>query len=416
MNKKTILFLSALDFKDKSIQVIRKTPEAYADAGWNVHYVVGRDESRHGNYFYENIIECAGVKAYRFKWPLQGLRDRISSRVPLLLLTRLISLLVIFKLAWHGAKILRTTKVDVVYGYEMQGVLAMNVLRLLRLTQDAKKISRFQGVFYIKEMLNAKQYRRIFFNIDTFLALWLSSQLCIMTNDGTQGDKILTKIKSRNLSALKFWVNGVDRHTPETEQVQQIKHALQLAEEPIFISVSRLVPCKGVDKTIKTLSILKNSHNIKKFKCLILGEGQERKNLEDLAKHLGLSENILFMGSVSNSVVKNYLECADYFISTYDSSNVGNPLLEAISANKIIFTLNNGDTGDWISSGINGFIYDIDDTLLTAMAKDMFNVIQDNKLRAKLIEGVKNTAATKLWSWDERLKAEINAVDSLFIQ
>jgi glycosyltransferase involved in cell wall biosynthesis len=135
-----------------------------------------------------------------------------------------------------------------------------------------------------------------------------------------------------------------------------------------------------------------------------------------LAKHLGLSENILFMGSVSNSVVKNYLECADYFISTYDSSNVGNPLLEAISANKIIFTLNNGDTGDWISSGINGFIYDIDDTLLTAMAKDMFNVIQDNKLRAKLIEGVKNTAATKLWSWDERLKAEINAVDSLFIK
>jgi len=32
-----------LDFKEKSIQVIRKTPEAYIEAGWDVHYVVARD-------------------------------------------------------------------------------------------------------------------------------------------------------------------------------------------------------------------------------------------------------------------------------------------------------------------------------------------------------------------------------------
>lgn len=34
MEKKTILFLSALDFKEKSIQVIKKTPEAFVKAGW----------------------------------------------------------------------------------------------------------------------------------------------------------------------------------------------------------------------------------------------------------------------------------------------------------------------------------------------------------------------------------------------
>jgi len=49
---KTILFLSALDFKEKSIQVIRKTPEAYLKYGWKVFYVVARDNSKYGNYFY----------------------------------------------------------------------------------------------------------------------------------------------------------------------------------------------------------------------------------------------------------------------------------------------------------------------------------------------------------------------------
>lgn len=412
MNKK-ILFLSALDFKDKSIQVIRKTPEAYVNAGWEVHYVVARDESRHGNYFYENPIELEGVKTYRFNWPFQRVRDQISTRVPLLLLTKLISLCVIFKLAWNGAKILRKTKIDVIYGYEMQGVLAMNLLSIFGLTKNTNKISRFQGVFYIKEMVNAKQYDRILFNIDAFLALWLPSQLCIMTNDGTQGDRILKIIKSRNLSVLKFWVNGVDQHKPEIRQVAKIKRDFQLAEGGVFISVSRLVLCKGVDKSIKVFSLLKKTCNMKTFKYLIVGEGQERGSLEDLVMTLGLSENVLFIGSVPNSEVKNYLECADYFISTYDSSNVGNPLLEAIRANKIIFTLNNGDTGSWIQHGVNGFIYDLDENLFTSMAKDMCRVMRDDVLRALIIEGVKETAATKLWSWDERLNAEINAVESL---
>ena len=45
----------------------------------------------------------------------------------------------------------------------------------------------------------------------------------------------------------------------------------------------------------------------------------------------------------------------------YTSTNVGNPLLEAIRHNKIIVTLNNGDTGDWIKHRVSGLIYDVDD-------------------------------------------------------
>lgn len=411
MNKK-ILFLSALDFKDKSIQVIRKTPEAYVNAGWEVHYVVARDESRHGNYFYENPIELEGVKTYRFNWPFQRVRDQISTRVPLLLLTKLISLCVIFKLAWNGAKILRNTKIDVIYGYEMHGVLAMNLLRLFGLNKNLKRVSRFQGTF-LNDMLKANQYARIIFNYDLCLALWLSSHLCIMTNDGTQGDKAVEKIAPKNLGILKFWANGVDKHAPEAGQVTTIQDRLQLAEKRVFLSISRLVNWKRVDRAIKVFSVLKEKHNIKDFKYLIVGEGQGRESLESLVKTLGLSENVLFIGSVPNSEVKNYLECADYFISTYDSSNVGNPLLEAIRANKIIFTLNNGDTGSWIQHGVNGFIYDLDEKLFTSMAKDMCRVMRDDVLRALIIEGVKETAATKLWSWNERLNAEINAVESL---
>lgn len=42
--------------------------------------------------------------------------------------------------------------------------------------------------------------------------------------------------------------------------------------------------------------------------------------------------------------------------------------------------------------------------------------IQNEALRFKVTEGIKETASNKLWSWDERFKAEINAVQNFFAQ
>lgn len=50
------------------------------------------------------------------------------------------------------------------------------------------------------------------------------------------------------------------------------------------------------------------------------------------------------------------------------------------------------------------------------MAKDMYEVMQNEMLRSKIIEGIKETASTKLWSWDQRFESEINAVERLFLE
>ena len=60
---KKILFISGIDFKEKSIQVIRKTPEAYVKRGWDVHYLVLRDVSKRGNYYYEEPLNPSGVQS-----------------------------------------------------------------------------------------------------------------------------------------------------------------------------------------------------------------------------------------------------------------------------------------------------------------------------------------------------------------
>ncbi len=92
---------------------------------------------------------------------------------------------------------------------------------------------------------------------------------------------------------------------------------------------------------------------------------------------------------------------------------MGNPLLEAIRGNKIIFTLNNGDTSAWIKHRENGFIYDEDDSMVDSMAHDIVELIKNPSLRDRIKENIKITERDKLWSWRERMEAEFLEINKL---
>ena len=410
MQNRKILFLSAIDFKEKSIQVIRKTPEAYYLAGWDVRYIVARDNCPTGNYSYETSLNPQGLDIHRFYWPFPFVRA-ILPRIPKLILTKLAGFLVILKLAFLGAREVRSHNYEVIYGYENHGVLAMHIIRLFRLGNNAVTISRFQGTF-LNEMLENRQYSRLAFNLDAIIACYLKSDLTIMTNDGTQGDRAVKKIKKRNDYKLAFLVNGVDKFHFSDEEIIAIRRDLALGADPVFLSISRLVGWKRVDRNLRILHKLKTEHNIS-FTYIIVGEGDQRGYLEDLAAELNLTECVRFTGSVKHTEIKKYLAAADFFLSMYDSSNVGNPLLEALRAHKIIITINNGDTGSWIVHKKNGLIYGDADAALVHAPKDIAGLITSPTLQDALVSSIAETEGGKLWTWDERLKAEVEMVDAL---
>ena len=403
----SILFLSGLDFKEKSIQVIRKTPEAYVKAGYRVDYIVARDNLNNGNYFYEDEFSPAGVNVLRFYWWFPILRARLP-RVFSLLLGKLSSFVVVIKLAWLGASLLRHNKYDIIYGYELQGVLAMNILRLFCLSSAQKTVSRFQGTHFLNEMFIEKQFLRLLFNIDWIIAIRLNSDLLIMTDDGTQGDVVIRRIKNDMcLGEVRFWPNGVNQINVPAEC-----QSTRYSTVPTFISISRLVACKRVDRCLRLLSKL-SKHGLSDFAYKIIGEGEQRKYLEHLASELGIRDKVYFFGSLKHSDIFYHINNADVFISMYEPSNVGNPLLEAIRANIVIVTLSNGDTGEWIQHGVNGLIYDPNTDFYDLAAVDIMNLLNDDEVKNKILSNLRVTEKERLWTWEQRLTAEVNDVSSL---
>lgn len=267
-------------------------------------------------------------------------------------------------------------------------------------------ISIFLLGFVQKYSVN-KQYSRLLFNLDLILAIRLHSDLLIMTNDGTQGNKAVEKIKSKKPYKMMFWPNGVDL-LPSNINAPFNKVDGQVT----FMSVSRLAGWKRVERNIEIMCSLKNL-GVLNFVYYIIGEGDQRPSLEKIVNDFGLIDQVVFVGALKHKDVIGYLKNTDYFLSMYDSSNVGNPLLEAIRANRIIVTLDNGDTADWIMHKENGLIYDHRKIDCNAVAQDIIELLNKKDLLDYIKENIKETEKNRLWTWQDRLDKEIEVVSNL---
>ena len=102
----------------------------------------------------------------------------------------------------------------------------------------------------------------------------------------------------------------------------------------IILAIGSLLPMKGFDVLINALAILKSRGEC--FKCVIIGEGDERSKLEVLIRDFSL-ENVQLIGALSFEMIKEYLAQATILVmpSRFSSEGVdGIPtvLIEAMAS------------------------------------------------------------------------------------
>jgi N-acetylgalactosamine-N,N'-diacetylbacillosaminyl-diphospho-undecaprenol 4-alpha-N-acetylgalactosaminyltransferase len=96
-----------------------------------------------------------------------------------------------------------------------------------------------------------------------------------------------------------------------------------IKDKRVFITTGRLVWQKHHEVILEALAGLKNKDRV----YLIIGNGPERKKLEELAHQLNIKQQVLFLGQQSN--VFKYLAIADLFLYASEVEGFPNVLLEA---------------------------------------------------------------------------------------
>jgi glycosyltransferase involved in cell wall biosynthesis len=234
-----------------------------------------------------------------------------------------------------------------------------------------------------------------------------------MTDDGTQGDEVLQRLNPGADGRVRFWRNGLDldkTRSPSAEEETQARASLGLMDdELVLVTAARLARWKRIDRGIDAVASLKRRGV--KARLLIVGDGEERANLEQQAQSLGVGDRVVFVGGVPQEAVQRYLWAAHVFLSLNELSNVGNPLLEAMRSGRCVVTLDEGDTRDLIRDGETGVLLSSGDaeTLGDALA----GLAAEPARRARLGEAARQFAEANFWSWRQRIDAEVDELEKL---
>ncbi len=154
-----------------------------------------------------------------------------------------------------------------------------------------------------------------------------------------------------------------------------------------LITVARLVEFKGVAYTLRALRLVKENNHVN-FRYRIIGDGPLRSELENLTTELDLSENVFFMGSRNQSVIKELLDGSDIFLLTGIRSsdgrqeNQGLVIQEAQAMQLPVIVSDLGGVGEGIIDGETGFL--VEEKNIKQIADKIVNLSSDKDLRIQM--------------------------------
>jgi glycosyltransferase involved in cell wall biosynthesis len=125
-----------------------------------------------------------------------------------------------------------------------------------------------------------------------------------------------------------------------------------------MISVGRLAKEKNWRFLLKAAA--RGIANHPNLRVVLLGDGPERKNLENYSRELGIEERVSFLGNVPFEQVPSYLRASDFFGFTSTTETQGLVTLEALAAGLPVVAVEASGTRDIAKHGVHGFLVDED--------------------------------------------------------
>lgn len=133
---------------------------------------------------------------------------------------------------------------------------------------------------------------------------------------------------------------------------------------PKILFVGRLFKEKGVDLLLRAVSGIQQE-----FLLQIVGDGWEKDNLISLARNLGISRKVDFLGFKSGQELVNlYVQCDLFVMPSVWPEPFGMVGLEAGQLRKPVIAFNVGGISDWLTDSVNGLLLPKPDVNLLAEA------------------------------------------------
>jgi D-inositol-3-phosphate glycosyltransferase len=123
-----------------------------------------------------------------------------------------------------------------------------------------------------------------------------------------------------------------------------------------ILFVGRIDPLKGIDLLVRAFSRLRSQH----VRLLVVGGDKQSQleidELQHLSSHLGISESVIFLGTVRHEIMPYYYGAADVCVISSYYESFGLVALESLACGTPVVATDVGDLKSIIRQGETGYV------------------------------------------------------------
>jgi glycosyltransferase involved in cell wall biosynthesis len=334
----------------------------------------------------------------RFRFNPQTGRSRIAQHLRLFFLY----LYWLARATPAALSLARALNPDVVIG---MGPLSAPVARFVGRRLSVPNITRLFGTELDQVSDSRIRYWLRYWQI---MGLKTSADYVIMHNDGSGGDRAARRL-GLDMERFKFWPDGIDKELfgPHRRDPESLWALGVPKGHKVVLCVSRLHPEKRVERLLAAMpSVLAAVDDVT---VLIVGDGEERGSLETTAGSLGVSDSVIFAGSLPREKLPPIYASSDVFVTLSDRTNAFNPLYEAMISALPVVALNTGRTADFLKDGETGVLVEPKD--LGRLPDVLIGLLSDEKRRRQMGEAARAEADLRFPTVGERQDMEVDIAE-----
>lgn len=174
------------------------------------------------------------------------------------------------------------------------------------------------------------------------------------------------------------------------------------AEQPLILSVGRLVPKKGMEDLIESCRVLRDRGL--PFRCAIVGQGPLRNSLEQRVNELELDGQVQFLGAMAHDrLIRLYSKATVFALACHvtedgDRDGIPNVIVEAMATGLAVASTRVSGIPELVDDGKNGLLVAPRDT--QALADAIEHLIKHPDLRHRIGQAARSLIEDQFECWE----------------
>lgn len=294
----------------------------------------------------------------------------------------------IFKTYFILSKIVRDEKIDIIHTHHRMAAFYARMIQLSN--HSVRHLYTAHNVFYGRKLL---------------MRFGLKRAKIVAVGDGVSKNLIEEyKIEPDRITTIRNTIKNERAHIANSQLEELVENG-----NALIGNIGRLVEIKGIDVFIKAFAEVEKQ--IPSAVAVVIGDGEQREELEKLTQKLGLKEHVVFLGFQKNVLdIINQLD-----LVVLSSRREGLPLtpIEVISQGKTVIASNISGNNEVIKDGFNGLLFEKDNVL--ELAQKIVLLLNDTGYREQLEQNAKETY-DRLYDYDNFIQRYAELYKSMYIE